>query len=338
MKIYAKDNFELISVSFPIDPNAEYGSRIKVMLIDEHEWDRKIVKGIIEKQFALNDVFEFNSQMSALNAINALRPDLIIVDPFFLTPQWQYDEFLTKLIKDKGENISTLVISDQLVDLQIRNNIISLGITDFLFKPFTIDDATFKIKSIIETKQKLFLLSSNIQKAEKSAATDGLTGLYNRKFYDEFVQEQFIRAEIQQSSVGLIMIDVDNFKHYNDTNGHQEGDVVLKKVAGILQKGVRQNDLAARYGGDEFVVVLPGTGKKMAENIAEKLRQMIEETEFPHEHKQPKGMLTASFGVSAFPENGHSPEVVLKGADHCLYLAKEKGRNLVVGAEGVVEL
>ena len=338
MTIDSREKYERIVIGMPTDPSAEDESRIRAMLIDEHKWDRKIIKGIIEKQFALNDIFEFNSQVSALKAINTLQPNLVIVDPFFQDFRWQYDEFLTKLIKDKGEKMSTLVISDQLVKLPIRNKIISLGITDFQFKPFTIDDAEFKIKLIVETKQRLSLLSSNVKKAKKSAATDAMTGLYNRKHYDEFVQEQFGQAELQEGVVSIIMIDVDNFKHYNDTNGHQEGDEVLKKVASILRKGVRRNDLVARYGGEEFVVVLPGTGKKMAENIAEKLRMVIEKTSFFHEEKQPTGVLTASFGVSAFPENGHSPEVVLKGADHSLYLAKEKGRNLVVGADGIVEL
>ncbi|MBT4291034.1 MAG: diguanylate cyclase [Deltaproteobacteria bacterium] len=329
---------EKIVVSFPVDPNVEHGSRIKAMIIDEHEWDRKIIKGIIEKEYSLNDIFEFNSQLSALKAVSALKPNLIVVDPFFKKAQWPYEEFLNKLIKDNREKTSTLVISDQLVDLNTRNDIISLGITDFLFKPFTIDDATFKIKSIVETKQKLYLLSNNIQKAQKSAATDGMTGLYNRKYYDEFTKDQFMKAEIQNSNVSLIMIDVDNFKHYNDTNGHQLGDEVLKKFAKILQCGVRQSDLAARYGGEEFVIVLPGTAKKMAENIAEKLRETIEKESFENEAAQPKGSLTASFGVSSYPENGQTPEVVLKGADHCLYLAKERGRNAVVGAEGIVEL
>lgn len=329
---------EKIIVSFPMDPNVEHASRIKVMIIDEHEWDRKIIKGIIEKEYALHDVFEFKSQMTALKAISALKPNLIIVDPFFTEAQWSYDEFLNKLIKDNQEKTSTLVISDKLANLSTRNDIIALGITDFLFKPFTIDDATFKIKSIIGTKQKLYLLSNNIQKAQKSAATDGMTGLYNRKYYDEFTKDQFLKADIQDSHVSLIMIDVDNFKNYNDTNGHQLGDEVLKKFAKIVKNNIRHSDMAARYGGEEFVIVLPGTAKKMAENIAEKLRSIVEKETFENEKAQPKGVLTASFGVSSYPENGQTPEVVLKGADHCLYLAKERGRNLVVGAEGVIEL
>ena len=329
---------ERISIKLPIDPNAEVSSKVNVMIIDENEWDRRILTGIVEREFMPADIYEFDSQMAALNALNALKPHLIIVDPFFETSQWEYKEFLLKLMEGNQEKVSTLVISDRLKELDVRNTIIGLGITDFLFKPFTIEDALFKITSIIESIQRLFLLSSNVQKAEKTAATDGMTGLFARRYFDSYVEEQFVKTEIQNGNISIIMIDVDNFKNYNDTNGHQLGDEVLKKVAKIMQDSVRQSDMAARYGGEEFVIVLPGTAKKMAENIAEKLRATIEEAEFENEEKQPQGKLTASFGVASFPENGTTPEVVLKGADNCLYIAKEQGRNKVVGAEGIIEV
>ncbi len=338
MRIASSNGDEQIFLKLPLDPNAESGSRIRVIIIDEHEWDRRIIKGIIEKQFVLNEIFEFDTQISALNALNALKPNLIIVDPFFDDQKWEYDDFLKKLMEGNQKKVSTLVISDQLLDLDFRNNIISMGITDFLFKPFTIEEALFKINSIIETEQKFYLLSNNIQKAKKSAATDGMTGLFNRKYFDSFFKEQILKAELQNGNCSLIMLDVDNFKHYNDTNGHQLGDEVLKKVAKILQTRIRQSDMAARYGGEEFVVVLPGTAKKMAENIAEKLRMTIEKAKFENEDKQPRGKLTASFGVSSYPENGSEPETLLKGADDCLYQAKELGRNKVVGAEGIVKV
>jgi diguanylate cyclase (GGDEF)-like protein len=128
------------------------------------------------------------------------------------------------------------------------------------------------------------------------------------------------------------MIDVDNFKHYNDTNGHQLGDEVLKGVARILQSSVRSSDLAARYGGEEFVIVLPETKKEMAVVIAEKMRRAVTEHDFPNARKQPLGFVSASFGVSTFSEDADDGEGLLKAADECLYVAKEQGRNMVVKA------
>ncbi|MBT4092298.1 MAG: diguanylate cyclase, partial [Deltaproteobacteria bacterium] len=338
MQITTIEENERICLSLPLDPNIELAVRVKVLIIDEHGWDRKIIRGLIEKKFIFNEIYEFDSQMASLNALNALKPDLIIVDPFFSSPEWEYDTFLKKLLGTIPDKTATLVISDQLKNMQFRSTITTLGITDFLFKPFTIEDALFKINSIVENKQRLTLLSSNIQKAEKTAATDGMTGLFNRKHFDEFIKEEFIQAELRGNHCSIVMMDVDNFKHYNDTNGHQLGDEVLKKIARIMKDGVRKSDMAARYGGEEFVIVLPGTPKKMAENIAEKLRKTIEVENFVNEQKQPNGTLTASFGVASFPENGDTPEIVLKGADHCLYIAKDKGRNTVVGADGIIEL
>lgn len=337
MQIESFDETEVITIHFSVDPNIKLHSRLKVMIIDENEWDRKILRGIIDKQFVFNEIYEFDGQINALNALNALKPNLIIVDPFFVESKWEYDEFLNKLMKGHQNSVSTLVFSNELDKLHIRNRITSLGVTDFLLKPFTVEDALFKIKSIIETNQKLVLLSNNIQKAEIDASTDGLTKLRNRKFFDEFVEDQFVQAGLSSGKVSIIMIDVDNFKNYNDTNGHQMGDEVLKKVAAILKSSVRSTDLAARYGGEEFVIVLPSAPKKMGENIAEKMRLAIEQATFPNEETQPKGTLTASFGVATFPENGETPEEVLKGADNCLYMAKEQGRNIVVGATGKIK-
>lgn len=338
MAIVSVEDEEKISIRLMIDPDAEYGLPIKVMLVDENEWDRMILKGIMENEFVQIDVYEFNSQMSALNALSAIKPNLVVVDPVFSDQQWSFDDFLSKMLEHNPGKMSTLVVSEKLPELDFRNKIISLGITDFVFKPFTVEDALFKINSIIDNQQKLSLLSNNVKKAEKSAATDGLTGLFNRKYFDNFIHDQLMKAEIQKGYCSIIMMDVDNFKHYNDTNGHQMGDEVLKKIAKILHSGIRQSDMVARYGGEEFVIVLPGTAKKMGEKIADKLRQAIDKSTFSNEKKQPNGSLTASFGVASFPENGSSPEVVLKGADHCLYLAKERGRNRVVGAEGIIEL
>lgn len=333
MRIQGEGDQEWILLRIPLDPTGETDSLTKVMIIDEHEWDRKLLRGIIEKQFQGNDVFEFDSQVSALNALNAIKPNLVIVDPSFLEPQWEFIPYLKKLLRGNREKFSTLVISEMLTDIDMRNQVISLGITDFLIKPFTLEDALFKIKSIIETKQRFHFLSDTVHKAEMSAAKDGMTGLYNRKYFDHFIEDHLIRADVQKTKLSLIMTDVDHFKHYNDTNGHQLGDDVLINVAKILKGGVRRTDIAARYGGEEFVVVLPGATKQMATKIAEKLRKQIEEKNFINQKAQPKGNLTASFGVASFPENGSTPEDILKAADQCLYLAKERGRNIVVTAE-----
>ncbi len=333
-----KGDSDSILLRFPIDPGKDFGVRLKVVIIDDHEWDRKLIRGIIEKQYQISEIFEFESQIKALNAINAIKPNLVIVDPFFDNPTWKSEKFIEKILHGNSDKVSTLVVSEQLSDINTRNPIISLGITDFLFKPFTVEDALFKIKSIVDIKQKFYQLSDSVQKAELNAATDGMTGLYNRKYYDDFMKQNLLEAGLKNSKLSLIMSDVDNFKIYNDTNGHQLGDEVLKKVANILKTFVRNSDMTARYGGEEFVVVLPGTTKQMAMQVAEKLRKTIDEEVFVNEKTQPLGRLTASFGVATYPDNGETAENILKAADQCLYQAKEKGRNAVVAAKGGFKL
>lgn len=170
------------------------------------------------------------------------------------------------------------------------------------------------------------------KQAEERAVTDGLTGIFNRRYYDRFMEEQVLKAEREKNKCSVILLDVDNFKKYNDTNGHQLGDEVLKGIARVLKEGVRPTDMVARYGGEEFIVVLPNTNQRLAYLIAEKLREALEQAPFPKEETQPLEKITASFGVATFMENGETGEALLKNADHCLYLAKEKGRNCVVVA------
>lgn len=329
---------EWVKISLPMTVDKGIQKSFKIMIVDDSEADRMLLRGVSERIVQNVEVYEFNDQMSAINAMNALSPDLIIVDPDFEDAFWNFDIFMKKITKEVKETASVLALSNLWNDITYRNSFLELGITDFLPKPFIIADAEFKIRTLVQISQRFTLLSRNVERAEKSAVTDGMTGLFNRKYYDKFIEEQLMKARIQSGKCSVIMGDVDNFKHYNDTNGHQLGDEVLKKVANILRESVRESDMVARYGGEEFVVVLPGTAKKMALIVAEKIRAAIANDEFPNQESQPLGNLTSSFGVATYPENGSTPEILLKGADHCLYLAKKKGRNAVVGAEGIVEI
>ncbi|MEC8271083.1 MAG: GGDEF domain-containing protein, partial [SAR324 cluster bacterium] len=162
-----------------------------------------------------------------------------------------------------------------------------------------------------------------------------LTGLANRRRLDEFVEALVTLYPEERAPFSLIITDVDNFKHYNDTHGHQMGDVVLARIAGILKKRVRRGDLAARFGGEEFVVILPKCDSGNAMLIAEQLRSAVEEEDIPYQEQQPLGNLTATFGVATFPDDADDVEVLLKKADDCLYHGKEAGRNVVVSASSL---
>lgn len=168
------------------------------------------------------------------------------------------------------------------------------------------------------------------QHAKELAYTDGLTGIFNRRYFDQRFQREILRARRYKRTLSILMVDIDHFKKYNDTVGHLLGDEVLRRVAKLLENNLRRADIICRYGGEEFVVILPEIDLKHAALVAEKLRQTVLHTSFPGEEKLPLKQLTISIGVAAYPENGKFDQEVLDKADQALYQAKRKGRNQVV--------
>jgi len=162
----------------------------------------------------------------------------------------------------------------------------------------------------------------------KLATTDGLTGLYNHRAFHEKLSEEIERAKRYNRVILLLMLDIDNFKSFNDLYGHQTGDRVLKTLAEIIRKNIRNVDFAARYGGEEFMVLLPETGCENAIGIAERIRKSVIEYPFASEDGQ-RVWITVSIGTVCFPVDGTVKENLLRKVDQALYYAKEKGRNIV---------
>ena len=159
--------------------------------------------------------------------------------------------------------------------------------------------------------------------------TDPLTGIYNRRYFDERFSREMMRAVRYKRALSLLMIDIDRFKTYNDTLGHLMGDVALKRVAGLLEQKLRRADILARYGGEEFVVLLPEIRCENARIVAEKLRGAVEYEKFDGEEKLPSKNVTISVGVASLPNNATSAYELIRLADEALYAAKEAGRNCI---------
>ncbi|MBY0576059.1 MAG: diguanylate cyclase [Gallionellaceae bacterium] len=170
------------------------------------------------------------------------------------------------------------------------------------------------------------------EETKKMAITDGLTGLYNKRCLLERFDMELARSKRNHKSLSYLMMDIDNFKHYNDTNGHPAGDALLKEMAILIKASIRQTDVPFRYGGEELVVLLPDTGKKDAIEVAEKLVKAIHDHPFSYREKQPLGFVSVSLGLATFPDDAEGKEDIIQKADTALYRAKTGGKNRVVAA------
>jgi diguanylate cyclase (GGDEF)-like protein len=163
-----------------------------------------------------------------------------------------------------------------------------------------------------------------------TAAMDGLTGVFNKRYLTHRLAEELHRALDEISTVSVFIFDVDNFKHYNDRNGHVAGDRVLQRLSKLVRENVRKDTIFGRYGGEEFLVILPGTRRAQALAAAENVRSAIAAHEFPFGFDQPLGVVSVSGGVAEGPTDGADAATLVRAADEALYQAKRGGRNRVV--------
>jgi diguanylate cyclase (GGDEF)-like protein len=171
------------------------------------------------------------------------------------------------------------------------------------------------------------------ERTRQLAITDRLTGLYNFGYFLDRLKEEKMRAERYHRLLSLIILDIDHFKKYNDTNGHPAGNEVLKKIAEILKIEAREVDIVARYGGEELVIILPETSRKRAAELAERIRETVAATIFGKMESQPLKKVTLSAGVATYPVDASNEDSLIKKADASLYEAKSRGRNQVVSFE-----
>ena len=166
------------------------------------------------------------------------------------------------------------------------------------------------------------------KKLEEMANRDGLTGAFNKEFMHKKLNDVFNGSRRQNS---IAIMDIDYFKNYNDKNGHMEGDNLLKMLSQLITDSLREQDMLFRFGGEEFVILFPGTDKKDAFMVSQRIRQKVADFVFPFEEKQPNGNLTISVGVAAAPDDAIEKQSLLEIADERLYKAKNNGRNQVIG-------
>lgn len=214
------------------------------------------------------------------------------------------------------------------IPLEARSRIVGVIVVDKNGKSFS--DSELELLTIFSNHAAIAIENARLYEwVELLSNTDGLTGLFNHRYFYEHLVKEIRRAERLKGTFSLIFMDIDYFKHYNDTNGHQAGDNALRLLANIVKGVVRDTDIPARYGGEEFAIILPGTDKEGAFILAEKIRKEIEDFQFEYENKQPNGSLTVSLGLSNYPTDTKTAADLVRIADDGLYKAKKEGKNRV---------
>ncbi len=301
----------------------DHGQKVRILLVDDSDDAFKIIKDI------LNDL-NFNNLSRAVNIKEALtvlkqdKFDLILLD-HFLDDGTGFD-FLESIAKE-GIEIPVIVVTGY-GDEMLVSQMIQSGAYDYLPKSkLSTESLSRAINNTIEKAR----LKAEAKKAQARMAEmstiDELTRLANRRYFMEALEGELERARRYKTEMMLVIMDLDHFKKINDTYGHLAGDMVLSEIGRELKKDIRYNDLACRYGGEEFAVILPNTNQDSACIAYERFRKMVEERLFIHGSNQFN--IRVSIGVAS-SNDSNSPNDLIANADHALYQAKETGRNKVV--------
>ena len=247
-------------------------------------------------------------------------------------------------VMEINENTQFIIMTSHA---SVENSIAALkqGAFDYIIKPFAeldlvVDTAKRAIANLSAIRKQQYLVSTlsrqNVElgdlnkKFREMAIRDGLTGLFNHRHAQDRLNEEYERSRRFQRRFSILFMDVDHFKFFNDNNGHQAGDVVLKTISEIMISAIRESDLVARWGGEEFIIIAAETDAKQACELAERIRIEVANHAFAHAKQQPLGMVSLSIGVATITDKTEDPQSLVKLADDAVYHAKDHGRNRTV--------
>jgi len=305
-----------------------------VLIVDDNPQNLKVLGNILRENTTYGLAFAMNG-FEALEFISAKKPDMVLLD--VMMPDMDGYEVCRQLKKDPAtENIPVIFITAK-TEAEDAVMGFEAGGVDYISKPFHEQELLMRIRTHLDLKLSRDMLedkNKELQQAyetiEKLALTDSLTGLANRRSIMNLMLIEVSRCDRNGGYFSLIMCDIDFFKKVNDTYGHDAGDYVLKTVSEMMRTNLRQQDVISRWGGEEFLIMLPQTDLDKAVAVAEKLREAVKTAvmSFAGEHFS----ITMTFGVSRF-DKGSGIEHSIKKADDALYTGKQTGRNKVVMAE-----
>lgn len=307
---------------------------MKILLVDDARATAALMAARLSS-FGHDICLAENGQVG-FDKFRAIQPDLVFMDiempvmngfeatsrirAFEATQQWAWTPIIFLTASDSIDNLITAI---------------EAGGDDYLVKGISENALQAKMKAMARIAAMRRRLSQANEKLEQQACRDGLTGLFNRRWMDQRVDQAWTECAQSKTAFALLMLDIDNFKKYNDSYGHQKGDDCLRDVANTLEavvvganvEGMSKEAFIARYGGEEFAVIIPGASASTYRGIAQRIVETVHRLQIPHERNAPWGVATISVGGCLAPVPGENVAHLFRSADAALYRAKENGRN-----------
>jgi diguanylate cyclase (GGDEF)-like protein len=292
-------------------------SRQRILIVDDSMTNIVALDELLRGDYEVEHVTDSEK---GLEACRTRQPDLVLLD--VVMPGIDGFEVCARLKRDPETRNIPVVFVTSRSDIADETRGLEAGAIDFIIKPFSGPIVKARVRNHLELARQRNLLST-------LSFVDGLTGVANRRKFEEALEREWRRCARQHALLGMIMVDVDFFKLFNDTYGHQAGDAALKSVADCLGEHLnRPGDLVARFGGEEFVCLLPDTDLAGVRTTAERLAKAVINLAIPHEKSSVARRLTISLGGTAVQADAElSPSDLVSCADALLYRAKQEGRN-----------
>lgn len=297
-----------------------------VLVVEDDRSTRTLLRELMEQEGYR--VVEAENGETGLEAYIRLSPNIVLLDA--VMPVMDGFACCSQLQKLPGSGQTPVLMITALEDEESVDRAFDVGATDYVTKPIHWPVLRQRVKRLIQQSQLSEKLDAAIKELQSLANLDGLTQLANRRLFDETLDREWWRMMCQSAPLSLIMCDVDFFKLYNDTFGHQAGDSCLQQVARAIKSVLKRGgDFVARYGGEEFAVILPNTDAAGAVRIAYQIRLRVRDLQIPHPKSKASKFVTLSLGAASIvPSPDTGPEKLIAGADTALYWAKQQGRNL----------
>ncbi len=299
-----------------------------ILVVDDSAAIRSQIKGVLAQVDAEHQFLEAGDGLQAFKIMVDRQPDLVVCD--LIMPVFDGLKFLAlRATRPELANIPVIMLTAD-ADANRKLEVFDQGAADYVSKPFNERELLARVKVHYRLKVLQDQLREANKRLEALADTDGLTGLFNRRYFDALLVRELQRTARYKTPIGVVLLDIDHFKYVNDTFGHSTGDEVLRNVSRIVSASVRVTDSAARYGGEEIAIVFTQTTAQGVAEVTERLRQRI--ADFTHEYQGQTVQRTVSCGVSVCDGKGATPSAteLVDRADRALYRAKHSGRNRVV--------